>query len=64
MERSRRLGYKMDSDKVFEANKMGGSDGMPKVALARRTRSQLKVYIPQAERESVSSGPSTRNVTM
>lgn len=64
MERTKRHGYKLDTDKVFETDRLESFDKNPKVAMARRNRSQLKVYIPQAEQESVSSGPSTRNVTM
>lgn len=62
MQRTRRLGYKLDSDKVFENDKKDSSETTPKVTAMRRNRSHLKVYIPQAERESISSSRSSRNV--
>lgn len=63
MQRSKRLGNKLDSDKVFDTDRMESSDETLKVQIGRRNRS-LKVYIPQAERESVSSSRSSRNVTV
>lgn len=60
MQRAKRLGLKLDSDKVFENEKNGKSFSLPKVSVRR---SKLNVYIPQAEREreSISSARSSRN---
>ena len=64
MQSAKKLGAKIDLEKVFENDKLEVSDANPKVMVNRRNRSQLKVYIPQAERDSVSSTPSTRNINM
>ncbi|XP_052781071.1 uncharacterized protein LOC128217749 isoform X2 [Mya arenaria] len=60
MQRTKRLGYKLDSDKVFENDKGEKVNGMPSIAINRKARPKLNVYIPQAERESVSSAKSSR----
>jgi hypothetical protein len=59
MQRAKRLGLKnLDSEKVFENEKSDKSNALPKAYVRR---SKLNVYIPQAERESVSSARSSRN---
>ena len=58
MQRAKRLGLKVDADKVFEMEKADKEEGLPKVHVQR---TKLKVYIPQAERESTSSARSSCN---
>ncbi|XP_053378340.1 uncharacterized protein LOC123529192 isoform X8 [Mercenaria mercenaria] len=62
MQRTKRLGLKLDSDKVFENDKTEKSNSVPRVLVRR---SKLNVYIPQAgaDRESISSAKSSRRGT-
>ncbi|XP_060576944.1 uncharacterized protein LOC132734258 [Ruditapes philippinarum] len=62
MQRTKRLGLKLDADKVFENDKGDKSGAVPKVLVRR---SKLNVYIPQAgaDRESISSAKSSRRGT-
>lgn len=62
MQRTKRLGLKqLDSEKVFENDKGDKSGAVPRVLVRR---SKLNVYIPQAgaDRESISSAKSSRNI--
>jgi len=62
MQRTKRLGYRLDADKVFDQQRSDKPDQQtPAVAITRKSRPKLNVYIPQAERESVSSAKSSCN---
>lgn len=57
MQRAKRLGLKVDADKVFENEKGETTNSLPKAYVRR---SQLNIYIPQAEREPHSAKSSRR----
>lgn len=62
VQRTKRLGLSLDSERVFENDRAEKTNSVPKVLVRR---SKLNVYIPQAgaDRESVSSAKSSRNVS-